>query len=92
LKSLKSHAVGAQKQQVQKTYGIHIIRNPWIATLSRREILKEVLYGPLPPVSIIPLREVLSKSIHIQLMIDHKKQLTLLENFAKKNALNTSRL
>ncbi|KAK1622508.1 alanine racemase domain-containing protein [Colletotrichum phormii] len=59
--------------------------------LGEEGILEEVLYGLPPPASIIPLLEDLRKSINVQLMIDHEKQLTLLENFASKNTKNTTR-
>ncbi|KAK2052672.1 alanine racemase domain-containing protein [Colletotrichum caudatum] len=47
--------------------------------------LDEVLYGLPPAPSAIPFLSDLRKSVNILLMIDHEKQISLLEDFAKKN-------
>ncbi|KAJ0305938.1 hypothetical protein COL5a_002741 [Colletotrichum fioriniae] len=57
--------------------------------LAEEGILKEVLYGLPPPASTIPLLEDLRKSTNVQLMIDHEKQLTIVETFAAKNPEST---
>lgn len=48
-----------------------------------------MLYGLPPPASTIPLLEDLRKSTNVQLMIDHEKQLTIVETFAAKNPEST---
>ncbi|EXF79262.1 alanine racemase domain-containing protein [Colletotrichum fioriniae PJ7] len=57
--------------------------------LAEEGILEEVLYGLPPPASTIPLLEDLRKSTNVQLMIDHEKQLTIVETFAAKNTEST---
>ncbi|KAK7442431.1 alanine racemase domain-containing protein [Colletotrichum acutatum] len=57
--------------------------------LAEEGILEEVLYGLPPPASTIPLLEDLRKSTNVQLMIDHEKQLTIVETFAAKNTKST---
>ncbi|KAK1996772.1 alanine racemase [Colletotrichum falcatum] len=47
--------------------------------------LDEVLYGLPPAQSAIPSLSELRKSVKILLMIDHEKQISLLEDFAKRD-------
>ncbi|OLN87230.1 D-serine dehydratase 2 [Colletotrichum chlorophyti] len=52
--------------------------------LAEEGIVEEVLYGlPVAP-SVIPLLSGYRKSVKILLMIDHEKQVALLEDFAKR--------
>ncbi|KAK2016939.1 alanine racemase [Colletotrichum eremochloae] len=53
--------------------------------LAEEGILDEVLYGIPPASGAIPFLSDMRKSVKILLMIDHEKQISLLEDFAKKN-------
>lgn len=54
--------------------------------LAKEGILEEVLYGLPVSSGVIPMLSEYRKSVKILLMIDHDKQIDLLEEFAKKTA------
>ncbi|WQF82090.1 Putative alanine racemase, D-serine dehydratase-like domain, PLP-binding barrel [Colletotrichum destructivum] len=85
LKSLEVTRLMLGNGKFKKTVASTLSEIRGLLPLAKEGILDEVLYG-LPPASgAIPFLSELRSSVRILLMIDHEKQISLLEDFAKKN-------
>ncbi|KAJ0161875.1 D-serine dehydratase [Colletotrichum tanaceti] len=85
LKSLEVTRLMLGNGKFRKTVASTLSEIRGLLPLAKEGILDEVLYG-LPPASgAIPLLSELRSSVRILLMIDHERQISLLEDFAGKN-------
>ncbi|KDN64306.1 putative alanine racemase domain-containing protein [Colletotrichum sublineola] len=85
LKSLEVTRLMLGNGKFKKTVASTLSEIRGLLPLAEEGILDEVLYGIPPASGAIPFLSDMRKSVKILLMIDHEKQISLLEDFAKKN-------
>ncbi|KAK2033586.1 alanine racemase domain-containing protein [Colletotrichum zoysiae] len=85
LKSLEVTRLMLGNGKFKKTVASTLSEIRGLLPLAEEGNLDEVLYGLPPASSAIPLLSGLRKSVNVLLMIDHEKQISLLEDFAKKS-------